>query len=263
MANLDEYIRECNLVFTDTIDRLDFCRVDFDINKVKVNYTDSINLLHLVSSFNQLYLAFKKEYAKLEKLDLGKQFKVLSFHKFNFDADAYRDLVIYMNKASFTNRRNTFLHIREINGEIKPFVTNNTASYDEKYYREAVKLDDNLAKQYLDLFEKYSVLLDSYSYLKNGQLFGDGTNVMFTTIDEYHSNLLEELHDFTISIGSSYFDTSYFMELVINLGDNLRIDYDKCKLVLDSNKITADKKDYDKILKNVYINKKHTEKNNR
>lgn len=57
---LDKYIKESNFVFTDTIDRLDFCRVDFDIDKTKVNYVDSISLLRLVTSFNKLYLSFRK-----------------------------------------------------------------------------------------------------------------------------------------------------------------------------------------------------------
>ena len=262
MSNLDEYIKKCNLVFTDTVGRLDFCRKDFDTNKAEVNYHDSVNLLHLVSSFNKLYVDFEKEYSVLEKLDLGKEPMVIDFNKFDADRDIYRVLVISIEKSSITKHRNTFLYIREINGEIKPFVTNNINPFDKEYYREDVELDNKLATKYLDLFEKYSVLLDSYKYLRNGQLFGDGTNVMFTIIDDYHSVLLEGLHNFTISFGSLYFDAEYFVDIVMNLGNNLTIDYEKSKLRLDDKEI-AKENDYEKILKNVYINKKYTEKENK
>ncbi len=259
MFNLDEYIKECSLVFTNTVDRLDFCKKNFDINKVKVNYSDSINLLHLVSSFNKLYVDFKKEYSALEKIDLGKAPIVISFDKFDIDGDIYRLLVISIEESSITSRRDTFLYIREINGRVEPFVTNNINLFDDKYYCEDVELDNNIAKKYLDLFEKYSALLDSYNYLRNRQLFGDGTNVMFTLIDDYHSILLEGLHNFTISFGSLYFDVEYFIDVVMNLGDNFSIDYEKCKLKFDGMEIAAEN-DYEKILKNVYINKKYIEK---
>ena len=55
MNELDKYIKTCNLVFTDTLDRLAFCAIDFDFDKATVNYDGSISLLNIVSSFNKLY----------------------------------------------------------------------------------------------------------------------------------------------------------------------------------------------------------------
>ena len=76
---LDEYIKKCNLVFTNTIDRKDFCNADFDANKAVVNYDESISLMNLVSSFNKLYTLFKKEYKELVKLNLGKSVHFLNY----------------------------------------------------------------------------------------------------------------------------------------------------------------------------------------
>jgi len=258
MKKLDRYMKECNLVFTDTVDRLEFCRVDFDIDKIEVNYNDSISLLHLVSSFNKLYLSFKKEYDNLEKLDLGKSIEVLRFSKFDYNKDNYRNLTIYIDEPTITKHGNTILYITEINNEIKPFVTNDRNPFDKNYYREDIKLNNDIAKKYLDLFEKYSLLLNTYNYLKNSQIFGDGINCIFTVIDNYNSNLLEGLNKFQISFGSAYFNTQYFVELLINLGDNFGIDYNSGKLIIDGEDTLIEKKDYDKILANIYVNKKYT-----
>lgn len=257
MEKLDNYIKECNLVFTDTIDRLDFCRVDFDIDKIKVDYVDSINLLHLVSSFNKLYLSFKKEYDELDKLNLGKTIKILSFEKFDYNGDNYRNLILYIDNPFITNHEDTLLYLREINGEIKPFITNNINPFDEKYYRERVKLNNDIAKKYLDLFEKYGLLLETYNHLKNNQIFGDGTNFIFTVIDNGNSNLLEGLKTFKLSFGSAYFDAEYYAEFLINLGDNFGLDCDNCKLILDCENIKTDEEVCRKVLNNVYLNRKY------
>lgn len=260
MKKLDKYIKECNLVFTDTIDRLDFCRVDFDIDKAEANYVDSINLLHLVSSFNKLYLSFKKEYDELDKLNLGKTIEILSFEKFDYNGDNYRTLILYIDNPIITSHKDTILYLREINDEIKSFVTNNINPFDKKYYCENVKLNNDIAKKNLDLFEKYSLLLETYKHLKNNQIFGDGTNSIFTIIDNGNSNLLEGLKTFKLSFDSAYFDAEYYAEFLINLGDNFGLDYDNCKIVLDCENIKTDEEVCRKVLNSVYLNKKYTKR---
>lgn len=263
MKELDRYIKQWNLVFTDTSDRLDFCRVDFDIDKTEVNYDGSISLYNLVSSFNKLYLLFKKEYEELEKLNLGKDIEVLSFEKFDYNGDDYRSLIFYIDEPTITKHGDTILYLREINGEMKPLVTNNRNPFDKNYYREDIKLNDDIAKKYLDLFEKYSLLLNTYNYLKNRQIFGDGTNGIYTSIDNYNSNLLKGLNKFKISFGSTYFDTERFIEILINLGENFGIDYDNSKMILDNEETSIDKETSDRLFANVYVNKKYTKEKKR
>ena len=261
MEKLDKYIKGCNLVFTDTMNRLDFCRVDFDIDKTEVNYAHSINLLQLVSSFNKLYLSFKKEYDELDKLNLGKTIEVLSFGKFNYNGDNYRNLTLYIDNPIITNHENTILYLREINNEIKPFVTNDKLPSEKGYYQENVKLNKDIAKKYLDLFEKYHLLLETYNHLKNNRIFADGTNYISTNIDNYdNNNLLKGLRTFKITFGSTYFDTNYHVEFSINLGENFGIDYDSCKLFLDDENTFIDNANYDKIFEDVFINKKYLKK---
>ena len=258
MSELDKYLKECNLVFTDTIDRYTFAMIGFDFDKTNVNYDGSVSLFDLVSSFNKLYLLFKKEYDALPKLNLGKDVEALDFSKFIFDKDIYRVLRLYITKPTITKHENTLLYLREINGKILPYVTNNKNPYDKDYYRDNKSLDHEISQKYLDLFEKYELLLESYNYFKNRFVFGDGTNCLFTLIDDYvHCNLLDGLHKFKISFGSASFNTEYAIDLPINLGENFGLDYDHCKVILDNKEIPRSKEEYDNILANTYINKQY------
>ena len=60
-ADLEKYIKMCNLCFTRTLNSEDFCRVGFDLNRIKINKHQCKSLYQIISSFNQMYLQFKKE----------------------------------------------------------------------------------------------------------------------------------------------------------------------------------------------------------
>lgn len=258
MQDMEKFLKECNLVFTGTNNRLDFCTIGFDYNDVEVNYDNTTSLYGLVDSFNKLYVSFKKEYDELEKIDFGKRMELIDFSKLKYDGDDYRILEFYVSEPKGIKRPNTFLFLREINGKNKSFVSNRLNYYDKGYYSYDVEIDDNIVKKYLDLFEKYRLLLETYEYLKNKQIFGDGTFSMYTVIDEYKSDLLKGLNNFRIAFGSSYFDTEYFIYLNIKLGDNFGIDYHNCEYIYDGDDIALDNSVYDNLFNNIYINKKYT-----
>lgn len=258
MEELNRCIKKWNLVFTDTLTSRDFCRVGFDLNREEVDYSDSMSLFNFIASFNKLYVLFKEDYDQLEKMNIGKEIYPLSFQKFTSDNDDYRLLILFVDRPTITSHKRTILYLREINGKMEPFVTD-----DYNSYRENVVLDNTKAQAYLDLFEKYSLLLETYNYLDNRQMFGDGTNSMFTVIDDYQSNLLEGLKKFNLRISSSYFDTGYYVDLSINLGDNFGIDYGNCRMLVDDEDVSVDAETYDKIFSSTYINKKYTKKRKR
>jgi len=260
MNELDEYLKKCNLVFTNTNNRFDFCRLDFDLDKVEVNYDNCISLFELVSSFNKLYILFKKEYEQLEKMNLGRKIKIISFEKFSLGDKDYRNLILYIDEPIITDRTDTILYLREINGKMKPFVTNCLFYTDKKEYYDNIDLDETIAKKYLDLFEKYSLLIDTYNDLKNKKVFGDGTFSMYIVIDEYNGDLLEGINKIKISLGCSYLNGGYFINLAINLGENFGIDYDNCKFYLDNENVSIAAEEYEKIFNKVYVNKEYTTK---
>ena len=264
MDELEKYIKKCNLIFTGTLKRKDFCMSSFPgVENVKVNNENSISILNFISSFNKLYVAFQKEYETLEKINLGETVEIDSFGKFTSNNDNYRTLILHIDEPTITDWNYTTLYLREINGQIKPFITNNLSFLDKNYYRENIHIDEHLAKGYLDFFEKYDLLLKTFNYLKNCQLFGDGTHYIFINIDEYEANLLKDLNKLYLSFGSAYFSTEYYGKLAFNLGDNFGLDYANCKLVLDSKEIPKNPANFDYILNNLYLNKEYTKKKER
>lgn len=253
--DFEKYIKFLNTVFTDEVKRRDLEGLNPLVKEV--NYDDSISLFNLVSAFNELYKSFKKEYAELEKLPLGKSIEFLEFSKFTYDNDNCRVLMMYIDEPIITNHPDTILYLREINGEILSFVNNRLMRPLAKdYYRETVELNNEIVKKYLDLFEKYDQLLKMYNYFKNQFVFGDGSNTIVTAIN---GDLLEDLHEFKISFGT--FDE--ITELVINLGDNFGLSYDKCHFIVYDKEEIVQNTDYDNLFNNVYLNKIYTSEEER
>ena len=61
-------------------------------------------------------------------------------------------------------------------------------------------------------------------------------------------------------IGNNYFNTYDFIEIFVNLGKDIEIDYSKVDLDINTIDEQTKKEDAEKILKKVYINKKRLEK---
>ena len=98
------------------------------------------------------------------------------------------------------------------------------------------------------------MLFETYNQFKNKFVYGDGINILCTKID---GNFLKELTGFEISFGQGSFNTDYYVNLDLNLGENLNIDIDKSKIILDCESITPNKEITNKLLNKVYINKKY------
>ena len=257
VRGLEGFIKEYNLVFTNTNKHNEIRGEINDIILRKVNYDNCISLFELVSSFNKLYMMFKKEYDELEKLDLGKKVSFCKFDKFSYNNDNYRELCLYIDEPKMTNHSDTLLYLSEVNGEMKSFVSNN-AYFNDDYYQEPVSLDLEISKEYLDLFEKYRLLFEVYENLKNNCVFRDGPYGMYTEIDNIiDTNILDGLKKFKIYFGDTYMNAEYFTKLSINLGEEFGIDYDNCSYKSNLKKIPLSNDDYMKILKNTYINREY------
>ena len=258
MKNIEEFIKTSNLIFTDTITRGDICRVDYDYRKETPILDNSISVFNLMKSFNDEYLRFKKEYEDIGKIKLGTYNSITRVNEFKFDTDFYRVMEIYIEKPTICDKNYTFLNIREINGEMKPFITSGGNPYDDDAYQNPVDLSNIPAKEYLDLFIKYQEFIKKYKYFKNEQLFGDGTFCIFSWMDKYHANILEGLKEWNLSLGGSYFDGEDYLEFNAKFNDNFTIKDEDCKFVYDC----KDEKEasYEDIAKRLYLNNNHTMK---
>lgn len=252
MEKLEQYIKEYNLVFTETIKEAKFWKVDID--KVDVDYTNSVSFFHFVSSFNKLYLSFKEEYEQLENLNLGEHVDVIDFCEYE-DGREIR-LEVYNPYTINVNDNDPFVYLYEDRSEIGAYADNHIPFFDEEYRKEELKIDKAVIKKYLDLFKKYDALFIAYNYFKNRPLFSDGISSISTSIDNYNSYLLDGLKTFNIVFGVP---SAYYFLLSIKLGNDFGINYDECKLMLDGSKIDTEEETWDKLLTKVYVNKKYTE----
>lgn len=256
MKDLKYLQKELNAIFTNTLNKRDFCALDFDIAKVAINYENTISLYKLASSFNELYLKFKKEYDQLDKLYECGKFNILTFDKYVYNNINYRTLIVDVSNDNIGYERASLLFLKEKNQEIKTYVTNNIIfNPDNKgYYRENLNLDSSKVKAYLDLCEKYQVLFEPYNCLKNKFIFGDGTNVLFSKIV---GSLANGLDYFEFEYGSVYINASYTIKLFINLGENFGIDYSKSEVIWNEEKIDVDKKVLKILFNETYINQSY------
>ena len=246
MQTMKEFLRECNLIFTKTLTIYDFARRDINIDEVEINYEDCINLFELIYSFNNLYLSFKNEYDKLEKLNVGEEIFLNHFSKFNIGKENYRVLSFDVDKPTITNHPNTVLHFREVNNKLDAFVSDGMSSRD-KYYHEKVEISETLIKSYLDLFERYELLFKSFDDLKNRQIMGDQIFSLYTVIDEYEADILKGLKEFKVMFGN---DKKY-VNITMNLGENFGINTEKSNICEEQ----KEEKEYKELLNNTYVNK--------
>ena len=252
MLDIDNFLKECNLIFTNTVT----VREELINTKgKKANYDNCITLFQLVYSFNKLYTMFKKDLDKLEKLNLGEKIELISTGKADIRNTPFRYAKFYIEKPNFIDKENTTLLINETNGELKAYIENDQRNYEEVNIK---NLD--LFKKYLDLFEKYEELIDTYNFLKCAKIKGLGCCGLFTTIDNYRSNLLEGLNEFEISFGRTSMFSEDFANIAFNLGPKLSINKEKCKFKISNELIPLTSKGYGKLLKRIYVNNDNLKK---
>lgn len=252
---IEEFIYEFNLVSTLTVtDTYEWCYVINNRIDREIDYENSVSFYHLVESFNKLYLKFKNDYDRLTKLNLGDKLEILKFGKWEYNGSNYRKLVIYVDNPNkeVCDDYDTLLYLYEKDGEVSSYVTNNLLPWEEGYYKKYLELDNQLVKSYLDLGDKYVLVIDSYNSLKNNSVFGNGTTCLFSKIN---GELLEGLSTFELAFGNNYFNTSDYINLVFKLGDNLEIDYDKSLVKIRSEYMDKKKEIIDKLIHNLFVSK--------
>lgn len=249
--DLEKFIYAFNLLTTLTIaDRKELYNLINNKNNKEIDYSNSINFYKLVELFNKQYIIFKKEYEKLEKINFGEYIRFFNFGVSGSD----RYLGIYisgLNKEISDKYDSTILYLFEENGTINSYITNDINPFSKEYYREEIRFDNNLLKNYLDFVQKYNLFLESYYDLKNKFIYGDGTTVLFSRIN---GEIFEELKTFELSFGNVYFNSEDNINVIFNLGENFSIDYDVSKVVLEQEEVKEAKKEsIDKLVNNLFV----------
>ena len=147
---------------TDTINHDDFCHIGFNINDYNISTNNAISLWDLVKNFIVNYNLFIIDYQNLTKLKLGDNIEIIRFNKTN----AYRYLEIYIADSSICNINEAILHIYQDKEQISTWVTSCGYITDKDYFSKQIELEQDTVIAYLNLFCKYSTLLEQYHYLK-------------------------------------------------------------------------------------------------
>lgn len=253
--DLEIFIRNFNLVTTGTV--MDAIELVYILNNNvdrEVNYSNSINLYHLVESFNKYYLLFKNDYSNLIKFNLGKKEEIIKFYACADGESSFRNLIIYIYNIDkeICNHYETLLYLCEKNGKTYSYITNGLNFFDKDFYRKELQLDSKIIKSYLDFGEKYGLFIDSYDDLRNKFIFGNGCTVLLSKIN---GNLYEEINDFELSLGNVYFNSYDYINIIFRLGDGLSIDYDMSKVVFDNVECDDKKEIINRLIHKLYINK--------
>ena len=251
--DLEGFIYEFNLVSTLTVKDIYEWACVLNNNTCKdIDYSNSISLYHLVESFYKLYILYKIDYDKLPKLNLGKKEKIISFS--SYKNGNYETLVIDIdepNKDIF-DTDNAILHLYKKDNKIDNYISNGLHPYDKDYSTKKLPLDSVVIKEYLDFSRKYRTLIDSYNFLFNTFLFGNGTSLIFSKIN---GEMEDGISSFEITIGNAYFNREDYINIVFKFSDNLLIDYDNSIVKLYDYIENNKKEIIDMIVHNVYINR--------
>lgn len=251
--DLKNFIYEFNLASTMTVkNREEWTDVLNNNISMDVDYTDSVSLYHLVDSFNQLYLKFKKDQESLPGLGSVGDTRIV---KYNYSENNDYERLVFFVDNYYSDKRFKYgegiLYIERIDDVYKSYLTNGLLSFEEGFVRKYLSLSEDNMKKYLDFGSKYDVLIDGFNYFKNKQVFGNGTTMIFTKIN---GKLLSGIDTFEISLGNIYFNYEDYVNIVFRLGDKLEIDYEYSKVKLNNVLYEDERSVIDELVKKIYVN---------
>lgn len=251
--NLERFMYEFNLISTLTItDTIEWAYVlNHNIDKC-VDYSNSICFYDLVKYFNDGYLLFSKDYEKLPKLILGSDIEIWDYCNSN-DEKNQEMMLISIGKPieDINNDYGVVLYLYIDNEKKHCYVTNGLNFFHDDYFKKDVILEDKIIKEYLNFGKKYKSLIDSYFFLQNKFILGNGCTALFSKIKGI---LFTNLETFEISFGNAYFNSEDYINIVFNLGENLSIDYDKSKVIFGLEEKNNKKEIIDLLIYKLFIN---------
>ena len=209
-----------------------------------------ISLYDLIISFNHMYREFKKEYDAIRLIvDKEKKQEDMVFYLDIINETKKErglQLGLFVDKDYFC--RMTFYEF-EGDMEISKLVYE---YYDESCQRKKIKIDSEIGKKYLDLFEKYELLIRLYDRFMSDTLYKDECNKLETFVHPY--NNIAYINDFTFEMAWLFCGVEDSIKIKLKLGEEIDINLDDSKINLNGHIVEASKDDYISILKAVHIN---------
>lgn len=223
--------------------------LDYNNGSVYINYHECINIGNIIGIFLDEYERFKKEYDCIEKLNSYNELRYVGFHKECGEKCLYFDF--YDDNETMKSKYGYLLLIlKEKNGVCSCYVRNDHIGKDYDIREE--KIDERIVKAYIKLFEKYKDLLDSYNFLQNKFVFGNGFNVLNTKIN---GDILNELKSIEINFGNCYMNRTDYVSFEVELLNKNR--FLKEEIIIDNRTIEPTSENVTYILNKVYLNREY------
>lgn len=253
--DLTNFIYDFNLATTMTEkDVYGIVKVINGGRKSEINYDESVSLYDVVSKFNESYLEFMEDINKLnEKLaNLGEKL-TYEYHTLSDDFASVMFQVINPRKEVFDGNY-AILTLVYYNGVFSARADNGRRYADKEFKCKGVDMSEEDIEVVLNIVRKHDDFLEAFRELRNKFVFGNGTTVVFSSID---GDVLDKLTEFTLSFGNSYMNSSDFLEVKFKLGENFKVLFGKSKVEMDD-EIINDKNEkrivIEELLKGIYVN---------
>lgn len=201
----------------------------------------NIKLYDLLNMFNELYKEFKKEYDELDMSGLGEELAIYNMENGSpicRDEDYSRRLYLYVLNPTFIKRGDTVLIIEDNGEKITGRTCNSLLTYNYSIRDNVnVELDQEKTKKLLDLFEKYQIVFDLYKCLKHFTRISSSNKYLAFEVNTDGDDLLSGINNIKIYFDTfNLFSSNYNVRLIVNMGDNFGIDYEKSELLVDDEK---------------------------
>ncbi len=253
--DLTNFIYDFNLATTCTTkDVKEECQIINEGRNVVINYDNCVSLYDIVERFNNSLLEFGKDKKEFKKIlsSLGEKV-VYGFHTVS-DEFTCLSLDVYNPAPEVFDESRAIVKFIDNDGTCYASANNGRNVFDQKYKSNSVQIDEEDVEACLGIVNKHDLFLESFRELQNKFVFGNGTTVVFTKIDD---DILGKVTTFTLTFGNAYMNTSDFLEVKIRLGEHLEVLYGKSGVLMQDEEIkdiAEKKKIIDELLRGFYVN---------
>lgn len=246
MNDLEIFKKIINLNLTDTIKREESARIGFNLQNYEVNYDNTVSLWNLINIFNEVYLKYKEDYLKLDKMgfkELGyfnfyknELSRVLRFVPLNQKIHNYFEPDIFLIEKKEKEKK---IYKSYIESEFKNYLM-------PGYFLKKITLDNEKVKNMIDFFEKYNCLFKVFN-----SLYANPSHIIFNYIGRLDC---QDIDDIKLCFGDNAY--YYYFVLDVILGDKLDVNEKESYVSRNNIKYNINKENIEDLLNNFYVNKK-------
>ena len=211
---------------------------------------DTVSLINFIDDTRKTYIDFKDEYNEKCTLDIGENNDFESFEN-----KTNRKLILYINtKPGIKNQVPWPFSNRLV---ITEFFDGYQAMFTRNYLRYIADFDQDILKNYLDVFQKYNPLFRAFNYI-NGIIPVGSNKYLELSFDAHNDSFINNLDGINIKLyDRDDKGNRFFINIYVDLKEETRIDYDKSFMKVQNNIVlNPDLNIFDEILNNLCVDVK-------